>query len=160
MKKKTVRWWLLLVLCVVLLWLIAVLYCTIPHRLYPQARSSYAMQWVTVKVGNETIADYLNGEADEGAEEQVPYETVDALLDQLEQLSYRKRLWPTGMEALSIAPDVIEISVRYSNGEGWDCWDVYLSPNRQACTRGSYQWMYSICNGEERYECVRALLEG
>lgn len=130
-----------------LLILFALLHCFLPHRLFPQKKSRYTPE----------IAHIYWGETDVTAK-------CDnaALLDILQQTTYRKRIFPTGYTAVRIQDNLIRITVRYvptAFGDGWDWWDLYLTPKWQYCTHGSYQWMYPICDGEELYNSVIALCQ-
>lgn len=130
-----------------LLILFALLYCFLPHRLFPKRESRYTPTIASVYLGEDEITTQCDS---------------SALLDILQQTTYRKRIFPTGYTAVKIQDDLIHIRVKYVPsviGNNWESWDIYLTPRWQYCTHSSYQWMYSIYDGRELYNSVIALCQ-
>ena len=142
MKKK-----LLAVVIIVLVICGGVLYTRIPHSLFERREGEFTPELAHVYVGDNFDNDEVTDP-----------ETLAAIWARLQQVTYRKRIFPTGQSALQIEPDMIQLKIRYvpnvNNENNWDSWTIYLTPRSQTCTHGSYQWMYPICDGEELYEDI------
>ena len=146
MRSKTVRTCLLIALILACLILLGKVYCAVPHQLFSQKERSYDTKRVSIYLGGEEITDQCD---------------IPAILEVIEHTSYQKRIFPTGYEAIKIRSELIQIKLKYkiSNEDmGWVMWDLYLMPNWQYCTHGSYQWMYSICDGQELYNTIIGML--
>lgn len=147
MISKTTKNFFIITLGVVFLIVLSVLYCTIPHQLFSSKERSYDMKRVHIYLNGEDVTDQCD---------------VPALLEVLEQVSYRKRLFPTGFnQAMKRRPGLIQISLKYNTSTehiSWVFWDLYLTPEWQYCTRGSYQWMDSICDGQDLYNTILEML--
>lgn len=130
-----------------LLILFALLHCFLPHRLFPQKESRYTPEIDCIYLGDREITSECN---------------TAALLDILQNVTYLKRVFPTGYTTVKQYDDLIQITIRYvptTFNDNWVWWNLYLTPRWQYCTHGSFQWMYPICDGEELYNSIISLCQ-